>query len=189
MSAHIRLSYDGDANLAPIVIILQKSGCADDKLVIRPARRSMNFDVEFTQNTIGTRSDTQIAQSELYSYIERFLSVIYYDIQRCHYVQIDVPGYTSVMLNSTEVGAYMNTLYYQLQSLNNCWPYEVVGRRIHRAVYHAHEVAVPAPVPAVAAAAAPAPAPEFTSTAVQTEERPKRGTQRVTRSMVQRTAH
>ena len=188
MTSAARLNYDGDETLAAIVIILQRNGYPDDKLVIRPARRSMNFDVMFTQNTIGTRTDTQISHSELYSYIERFLSVIHYDLQRCQYVQIDVPGYSSVVINSTGIGQYMNTLYYQLQSLNDCWPYEVVGRRVRPAEYRAYEVVaapvrapVRAPVPEPEPEAEPEAEPEVTSRATQTE-RPTR----ITRSMAQR---
>jgi len=193
MTSATRLNYDGDSNLAAIVIILQKNGYPYDKLVIRPARRSMNFDVVFTQNTIGTCTDTQISHSELYSYIERFLSVIHYDLQRCTYVQIDVPGYSSVVINSTGIGQYMNTLYYQLQSLYDCWPYEVVARRVRPVEFYAVAAPVPAPAPAPApepeaepeaeAEAEPEPEPEVTSRATQTE-RPKR----ITRSMAQRGA-
>jgi hypothetical protein len=195
-SSAVHFNYDGDEKLAAIVIILQKRGQPDDKLVIRPAHHSMNFDVVFTQNTIGIRSDTQIIQSELYPYVERFLSVIHYDLQRCDYVQIDIPGYTAAILDSTQIGSYMNTLYYQLQSLYNCWPYEVLATRVNR---DAAVIAAPVAVRAAVAAPAPEPEPEpvraparasvrasaVTSAATQTEERPKR----VTRSMAQRTAH
>jgi hypothetical protein len=127
-----RFNYDGDAALAPIVIILQKNGQPDDKLVIRPTEHSVNFSAVFTQNTIGVRTERQLAHSELFPYIERFLEALPYDQQRAEYVQIDVPGYTSVMLRSTQVHYYLDTFYAQVRSLHNSWPVEVEGRRITR---------------------------------------------------------
>jgi hypothetical protein len=129
-SSTTRFNYDGDATLAPIVIIFQKTGFPDDKLVIRPTEGTMNFTAVFTQNTIGARTERQLLHSELFSYIERFLESLHYDLQRCDFVQIDVPGYTSVMLKSTETHYYMDTFYAQVRSLHNSWPMEVEGTRI-----------------------------------------------------------
>ena len=131
-SSTTRFNYDGDATLAPIVIILQKTGQPDDKLVIRPTEGSMNFTAVFTQNTIGARTERQLAHSELFPYIERFLEALPYDQQRAEYVQIDVPGYTSVMLRSTQAHYYLDTFYAQVRSLHNSWPTEVEGTRVRR---------------------------------------------------------
>ena len=90
----------------------------------------MNFTAVFTQNTIGARTERQLLHSELFSYMERFLESLQYDLQRCDFVQIDVPGYTSVMLKSTETHYYMDTFYAQVRSLHNSWPTEVEGTRI-----------------------------------------------------------
>lgn len=125
-----RFNYDGDVTLAPIVIILQKNGQPDDKLVIRATEHSTNFTATFTQNTIGARTERQLMHSELFPYIERFLESLHYDLQRCDFVQIDVPGYTSVMLKSTETHYYLDTFYAQVRSLHNSWPTEVEGTRI-----------------------------------------------------------
>ena len=125
-----RYNYDGPSTLAPIVIILQKNGQPDDKLVIRPTEHSMHFTATFTQNTIGVRTERQLAHSELFPYIERFLESPSYDEQSCDFVQIDVPGYTSVMIKSTETHYYLDTFYAQVRSLHNSWPVEVEGRRI-----------------------------------------------------------
>jgi len=127
-----RYNYDGPATLAPIVIILQKNGQPDDKLVIRPTENSMNFTAIFTQNTITARNERQLTHSELFPYLERFLESLQYDLQRCDFVQIDVPGYTSVMLKSTETHYYLDTFYAQVRSLHNSWPFEVEGRRVAR---------------------------------------------------------
>ena len=129
-SSTARFNYDGPATLAPIVIIFQKTGFPDDKLVIRPTEGSMNFTAVFTQNTIGARTERQLLHSELFPYIERFLESLQYDLQRCDFVQIDVPGYTSVMLKSTETYYYMDTFYAQVRSLHNSWPTEVEGTRV-----------------------------------------------------------
>ena len=127
-----RFNYDGDATLAPIVIILQKNGQPDDKLVIRPTESSTDFTATFTQNTIGARTVRQLAHSELFPYIERFLESLQYDLQRAEFVQIDVPGYTSVMLKSTDTYRYLDTFYAQVRSLHNSWPLEVEGTRVRR---------------------------------------------------------
>ena len=125
-----RFNYDGDATLAPIVIILQKNGQPDDKLVISPTEGSMSFTAVFTQNTIGVRAERQLLHSEVFPYLERFLESLRYDLQRPDFIQIDVPGYTSVMLKSTEVHYYLDTFYAQFRSLHNSWPVEVTGARI-----------------------------------------------------------
>ena len=132
MSSPTRINYDGAATLAPIVIILQKNGQPDDKLVIRPTEGSTDFTATFTQNTIGARTERTLTHSELFPYMERFLESLSYDLQRADFVQIDVPGYTSVMLKSTETNYYLDTFYAQVRSLHNSWPFEVEGTPILR---------------------------------------------------------
>ena len=176
-----RFSYDGDATLAPIVIILQKNGQPDDKLVIRPTEHSVNFAAVFTQNTIGVRTERQLAHSELFPYIERFLESLSYDEQSCDFVQIDVPGYTSVMLKSKDVQFYLDTFYAQVRSLHNSWPVEVEGRRITRTAvptYTWNSYTVPAATQTQ------------TQTQPEVEERPKRSASpRVTRAAARRAAY
>ena len=178
-SSTTRFNYDGDATLAPIVIIFQKTGFPDDKLVIRPTEGSMNFTAVFTQNTIGARTERQLLHSELFPYIERFLESLHYDLQRCDFVQIDVPGYTSVMLKSTETHYYMDTFYAQVRSLHNSWPMEVEGTRIQpRATspFAWSSYTVPA-------------ATQTQQTQVETTTRPKRSASpRVTRAAARRAA-
>ena len=175
-----RFNYDGDATLAPIVIILQKTGEPDDKLVIRPTEGTMNFTAVFTQNTIGARTERQLLHSELFPYIERFLEALPYDQQRAEHVQIDVPGYTSVMLRSTQVHYYLDTFYAQVRSLHNSWPMEVEGTRVRRQTspFAWSSYTVPA-------ATQTQPQPE-----VHVEERPKRSASpRVTRAAARRAAY
>ena len=183
MMSPTRFNYDGDATLAPILIILQKNGQPDDKLVIRPTEGSMNFTAVFTQNTIGARSERQLTHSELFPYLERFLESLQYDLQRADYVQIDVPGYTSVMLKSTETHYYLDTFYAQIRSLHNSWPMEVTGTRIlPRESRQATQTVQPTYTWHSYRAQ---PEPE-----VQAETRPKRSASpRVTRSMAQRAAY
>ena len=178
MSSSAHFNYNGDVTLAPIVIILQKKDQPDDKLVIRATENSTNFTATFTQNTIGVRTERHLAHSELFPYIERFLESLQYDLQRCDFVQIDVPGYTSVMLKSTETHYYMDTFYAQVRSLHNYWPTEVEGTRVQpRATmptFSWNTYTVPA------------------TTQTQTEEtaRPKRSASpRVTRAAARRAAY
>ena len=172
-----RFNYDGASTLAPIVIILQKTGHADDKLVIRPTEGTMDFTAVFTQNTIGARTERQLTHSELFPYIERFLESLPYDLQRCDYVQIDVPGYTSVMLKSTDTYSYLDTFCAQVRSLHNSWPFEVEGTpappRQPTFTWHSYTV----------------PAQTQTQPEPQVEERPKRSTSpRLTRAAAARRA-
>jgi len=129
-SSTVHYDYTGPERLAIIKIILTKTNQPDDTLVIRPARRSMSFDVTFTQNTIGARADFTITHTDLFPYLERFINTIYYDTQRCEYVQFEVPTYTSVIMKIDNAYAYMNTLYEQVRSLHNCWPYEVNAAKV-----------------------------------------------------------
>ena len=132
-SATIRYKYDAPSKLAAIVLYFQKDGQPDDTLVIRPIEGDTSFTAVFTQNTIGTRAERPLSHSELFPYLERFLEALPYDEQRCNFVQIDVPGYSSVMLKSTDVHYYMDTFYSQVRSLHNSWPLEVSGQRIQPA--------------------------------------------------------
>jgi hypothetical protein len=177
-SSTTRFNYDGDATLAPIVIILQKNGQPDDKLVIRPTEGTMNFTAVFTQNTIGARTERQLLHSELFPYIERFLESLPYDRQHCDFVQIDVPGYTSVMLKSDETHYYMDTFYAQVRSLHNSWPMEVEGTRVRREISPIawENYTLPA-------------ATQTQQTQVETTTRPKRSASpRVTRAAARRAA-
>ena len=177
-SSTTRYNYDGAATLAPIVIILQKNGHPDDKLVIRPTENSMNFTAVFTQNTITARTERQLSHSELFPYLERFLESLQYDLQRCDFVQIDVPGYTSVMLKSTETHYYLDTFYAQVRSLHNSWPMEVEGTRVQ-----------PRASP-FAWSNYTLPAATQTQPEPQVEERPKRSASpRVTRAAARRAAY
>lgn len=185
MSSSPRFNYDGDATLAPIVIIFQKTGFPDDKLVISPIEGSTNFTATFTQNTIGTRTERQLLHSEVFPYLERFLESLGHDLQRPDFVQIDVPGYTSVMLKSTETDYYMDTFYAQFRSLHNSWPTEVVGTRIQprqstqtvQPTYTWNSYTLPA-------------ATQTQQTQPEVTTRPKRSASpRVTRSMAQRAAY
>ena len=138
-SSTVRYDYTGRERLAVIKIILQKVGNPDDTLVIRPARRSTSFDVTFTQNTIGARAEYTVTHTDLFPYLERFINTIYYDAQRCDYVQFEVPTYTSVVMKIDNAYAYMDTLYTQVRSLHNCWPYEVNGEKIVPQAPHAEQ--------------------------------------------------
>ena len=181
MSSSAHFNYNGDVTLAPIVIILQKKDQPDDKLVIRATENSTNFTATFTQNTIGVRTERHLAHSELFPYIERFLESLQYDLQRCDFVQIDVPGYTSVMLKSTETHYYLDTFYAQVRSLHNSWPTEVEGKRILRTV-----------APTWTSTWVPAVAQTQQTQQTQTEEtaRPKRSASpRVTRAAARRAAY
>ena len=178
-SSTTRFNYDGAAALAPIVIILQKNGQPDDKLVIRPTEGTMNFTAVFTQNTIGARTERQLLHSELFPYIERFLESLPYDRQHCDFVQIDVPGYTSVMLKSDETHYYMDTFYAQVRSLHNSWPMEVEGTRVRREISPIawENYTLPA-------------ATQTQQTHVETTTRPKRSASpRVTRAAARRAAY
>ena len=121
---------DDNHQMGKIRIILQKSSNHDDILDIRPTDDEMHtFSVCLTQNSICVRNSLHIAGSEVISYIDRFLEVLDYDRDGCEYVQIDVPGYSSVILKSHEVNHYMDTLHSQINSLFNYWPTEVVGTK------------------------------------------------------------
>ena len=178
-----RFIYDGDATLAPIIIILQKTGHLDDKLVIRPTEGSTDFTATFTQNTIGARTERTLTHSELFPYMERFLEALPYDQQRAEHVQIDVPGYTSVMLRSTQVHDYMDTFCAHVRSLHNSWPFEVVGTRIRTSTQ-----TQPA-VPSYTWHSFPAATQTEETEQTETATRPKRSASpRVTRSMAQQRA-
>ena len=183
-SSTTRFNYDGPSELAAIVLFFQKNGQPDDKLVILPTEGSMSFTAVFTQNTIGTRTERQLAHSELFPYLERFLESLQYDLQRCDFVQIDVPGYTSVMLKSTETHYYLDTFYAQVRSLHNSWPFEVEGKRIQPR--ESHQSAAPQPTYTWHNYTVPA-------ASTQTEEpaaRPKRSASpRVTRAAARRAAY
>ena len=140
----------------------------------------MNFTAVFTQNTIGARTERQLLHSELFPYIERFLEALPYDQQRAEHVQIDVPGYTSVMLRSTQVHYYLDTFYAQVRSLHNSWPMEVEGTRVQPR----------ATTSPFAWSSYTLPAATQTQAETQVEERPKRSASpRVTRAAARRAAY
>jgi len=115
--------------------------------------------------------------------MERFLEALPYDQQRAEHVQIDVPGYTSVMLRSTQVHDYMDTFCAHVRSLHNSWPFEVVGTRIRTSTQ-----TQPA-VPSYTWHSFPAATQTEETEQTETATRPKRSASpRVTRSMAQQRA-
>jgi len=152
-------NFDGHENLAAVHFFFQKHGTNDDTLVIRP-RKGTGFRCVYTQNSIATRTEFDIQNNDLYAYIDRVITGMQFDEQQCDYIQIDCPGYSSVVLRLENVPAYLDTLYAQLQSLQNQWPYDVVGTKpvSERRASRLQAVAEAQPE-FQAAAQAPAPAP------------------------------
>ena len=151
-------NFDGHENLAAVHFFFQKHDANDDTLVIRP-RKGTGFRCVYTQNSIATRTEFDIQNNDLYAYIDRVITGMQFDEQQCDYVQIDCPGYSSVVLRLENVPAYLSTLYAQLQSLQNQWPYDVVGTKPERRASRLQAVAEAQSefqAPAAAPAAAPA---------------------------------
>jgi hypothetical protein len=132
MSSSVKYTYDAaNAKLASIYIIFTKNRTPDDKLRITPSSKSTNFDIEFTQNSIGNRVERTITYSELPYYLESVLNAQNYDSQRCDFVQFDVPGYPSVIMESENVNQYVSRIFYnQVESLHGNWPYEINGKKV-----------------------------------------------------------
>jgi hypothetical protein len=121
-------TYESDDRLAAIKFVFQTRNQPDDTLLIRPESDSLGFTAIFTQNSIASRVVHHLSNTDLIPYIERVLTRFSFDEQCPDFVQIDCPGYSSVILNANWVQSYLSTLKEQIESLQNRWPREVVGK-------------------------------------------------------------
>jgi len=107
---------------ARIIITLQKKYTEDDVLTFFPTNEG--FDVEFVQRTIGNKVSMYIVQEEVTGYLGRFLKSVTLDDGGCDFVQIDCPGYPTVMLKIANVERYIPILLEQIGAQMNNWPQE-----------------------------------------------------------------
>ncbi len=115
---------------AAIHFCLVKDNRPDDTLLIKPSVHSLRgFTAKYTQNSNATQVEHELANTELMPYINRLFTSMMYDIHRYDSVQIDCPGYSSVVLKTTNVLSYLPILSSQIDSLQNIWPLESIGKR------------------------------------------------------------
>ena len=109
---------------SPIVVILQKTGAADDVLKITPNPHASGFDVVFNQHTINVSNELYVEQSEITSYLYRFFMSLWKDEDSCEFVQIDCPAYPTVLLTPKKLDNYFPILREQILTLLKGWPAE-----------------------------------------------------------------
>lgn len=107
-----------------IKLIFVKEGCKDDVLKIVPSDSSNSYDVELRQNTINNVAYRNIVQRGLYKYLERVLRSVVLDEEGPQQVQIDVPTFPTVMVNTEDVLDYLSLLKEQIASIEDDWPFE-----------------------------------------------------------------
>ena len=101
----------------------------DDTLSIKPSQHSLRgFTAKYTQNSNATQVEHELANTELMPYLERLFSSMMFDAWCYESVQIDCPGYSSVVLKTINIRSYLPILRSQIDSLQNSWPLESVGK-------------------------------------------------------------
>ena len=108
---------------APIVVILQKSDCEDDRLTVTP-NDANGFDVKFVQNTINLVTKLYVDEDEITNYLYHFFQSLALDERGYEYVQIDCPGFPSVIKGVDTVQKYFQVLCGQIDSIFASWPEE-----------------------------------------------------------------
>ena len=142
MSVQSRLSPFTYANPheAAIHFYFVKDNHPDDSLLIKPSVHSLRgFTAKYTQNSNATQVEHELDNTELMPYLERLFSSMMYDIHRCDSVQIDCPGYSSVVLKTMNVRSYLPILRSQIDSLQNSWPLECIGKKSSTILSPAHK--------------------------------------------------
>jgi hypothetical protein len=122
-------TYDSEDRMAAIVFVFHTRNKPDDTLLIRPDSHSLGFNATFTQHSVGSQVVHHVPNTDLIPYIDRVFTRLSFDEQRPDFVQIDCPGYSSVILKTYRVQSYLSILTEQIQSLQNRWPREVLGKR------------------------------------------------------------
>jgi hypothetical protein len=113
----------------PVVLILQKLSSPDDTLTITPSDDSDRYDVKFVQRTIGNTTYRSVRSNRIYDYLDFFVRALMIDTEGPTHVQIDVPTYPTVILNTNKVANYLVLLFDQIHSLERDWPYEFNSTR------------------------------------------------------------
>jgi len=128
---------------APIVIILQKSDCEDDRLTLTPNPDANGFDVKFVQKTINLVSYLYVEEDEVTNYMYYFFQSLALDERGYEYVQIDCPGFPSVIKGVDTIQKYFPVLCGQIDSILASWPEEEkltdVKRRASRRLSYCDE--------------------------------------------------
>jgi len=122
-------------SFAPIVITFQKKNADDDILKITPNSGSYGFDVLFDQNTIGNKVSLYIEQYDITTYLFRFLKPLALDENGYDFVQIDCPGYSSVVVKTANIERYFPILSAQILSHLASWPVEKLKSKNFRDVF------------------------------------------------------
>ena len=109
---------------APIIITLQKSQCEDDVLKITPSSDASGFNVKFVQKTINLVTHLYVEEDEITNYMYHFFQSVALDERGCEYVQIDCPGFPSVIKGVDTVQKYFPVLCGQIDAIFASWPEE-----------------------------------------------------------------
>ena len=89
---------------AAIIILLQRSGKPDDILKITPKDADTYF-VEFKEHAVTSRVSLTMYSQNLSHYIQNFLLGLYFDLHIPDYVQIEVPGFSSILIQPKSLTA------------------------------------------------------------------------------------
>jgi hypothetical protein len=88
---------------ASIYILFIRSNRYDDELRITPCAGIDQYAIYINQPTLNSRVHLTVPSSHLIDYIHMFMKTLSYDTDKPESIQVDCPGFPSVLLRQTEL--------------------------------------------------------------------------------------
>jgi hypothetical protein len=109
---------------APIVLTLQKHNTLDDLLIVVPDNITDHYNVFFLQKSIENGHILRIQNETFPFYMTNFFRTLWFDVNGCSHLQIDFPGYPTIVVDRPNFEAYCAHFLRQFESIQDDWPLE-----------------------------------------------------------------
>ena len=109
---------------APIILTLQKLNTPDDVLIVVPENGGECYNAFFLQRSVSNGHIMRIPFAQFEHYIHNFFHVLESDENGCSHMQIDFPGYPTMVVAKAKFLEYYTLFRRQLQSIVANWPIE-----------------------------------------------------------------
>jgi hypothetical protein len=109
---------------APIILTLQKLNTPDDVLIVVPENGRECYNAFFLQRSIGNGYTMRIPIAQFEHYIHNLFHVLERDENGCSHMQIDFPGYPTIIVSQAKFLEHYTLFRRQLQSIVADWPIE-----------------------------------------------------------------
>jgi len=107
-----------------MILTLQKKVTPDDVFIIVPDTIDDYYNIFFIQRSIGNGQIIRMKRSKMSEYMTTVFQTIAFDFNGCSHIQIDFPGFPSIIVQRSDILSYFELFQKQLSILEEDWPVE-----------------------------------------------------------------